>query len=287
MLCIKVTEHTPVYVIWQRGNKKAKTKGRLLNENVSQAVIDEKFQISTIMEVNSDGVPSKLTVAVDKGKGTLGEADLNLSEYGEGEYKIMKLRLNNCQDPDGFIEIVYVQHHFREDLDKEKKNTKKMKVDYEDKIKTLNEKINTLQTSLENTKTDLSFLHKQKKTWTQEQEIMTNELDTLNRKVNQRESDYSDKEHEAKKIKEELKELEDHKLKILQEMQEFRQANVCLIARAKITRRRRKRRRSEIKWNRQEKTKWDSTILIRLKLNFFHLSCFYRMLILHHQTEEQ
>lgn len=28
---------------YNKGNKKAKTKGRLLNENVSQAVIDEKF----------------------------------------------------------------------------------------------------------------------------------------------------------------------------------------------------------------------------------------------------
>ena len=41
------------------GNKKAKTKGRLLNENVSMAVIDEKFQISTIMEVNDEGIPIK------------------------------------------------------------------------------------------------------------------------------------------------------------------------------------------------------------------------------------
>jgi hypothetical protein len=42
-LALKVTEHTPVFVTWQRGNKKAKTKSRLLNEQVSQAVIDEKF----------------------------------------------------------------------------------------------------------------------------------------------------------------------------------------------------------------------------------------------------
>ena len=53
-LSCKVQEHTPVYVVWSRGtcirwiisivgNKKAKTKSRLLNENVTQAVIDEKF----------------------------------------------------------------------------------------------------------------------------------------------------------------------------------------------------------------------------------------------------
>lgn len=65
------------------GAKKANTKSRLLNENVSQAIIDEKFQITTIMEVNSEGIPikdkmvknriidqiqSKLTVSKDKGK---------------------------------------------------------------------------------------------------------------------------------------------------------------------------------------------------------------------------
>ncbi len=41
------------------GNKSAKTKTRLLNENVSMAVIDEKFQINTVMDVNADGVPIK------------------------------------------------------------------------------------------------------------------------------------------------------------------------------------------------------------------------------------
>lgn len=41
------------------GNKKAKTKSRLLNEAISQAVIDEKFQISTIMDVDSNGQPTK------------------------------------------------------------------------------------------------------------------------------------------------------------------------------------------------------------------------------------
>ena len=41
------------------GNKKAKTKSRLLNENVSQAAIDEKFQINTVMEVNEEGAPLK------------------------------------------------------------------------------------------------------------------------------------------------------------------------------------------------------------------------------------
>lgn len=61
--------------------------------------MDEKFQINTVMEINEDGRPakekmSKLTIAGDKGKGILGEADLNLSEYDEGgDYKIFKLPL--------------------------------------------------------------------------------------------------------------------------------------------------------------------------------------------------
>lgn len=41
------------------GAKKASTKSRLLNENVSVAILDEKFQITTVMEVNEDGIPVK------------------------------------------------------------------------------------------------------------------------------------------------------------------------------------------------------------------------------------
>ena len=49
---------------------------------------------------------------------------------------------------------------YREDLEKEKKATKKLKQDKEEQIKTLTEKINNLQTNLENTKTEVSHLHK-------------------------------------------------------------------------------------------------------------------------------
>ena len=48
-------------------------------------------------------------------------------------------------------------------MDKEKKLQKKLKQEYEEKIRGLNEKINNLQTTLENTKTDLTFLQKQQK----------------------------------------------------------------------------------------------------------------------------
>lgn len=44
-------------------------------------------------------------VAKDKTKTPLGEADLNLSEYGENEYKTMKLSLRKCEDPSGQIEV--------------------------------------------------------------------------------------------------------------------------------------------------------------------------------------
>lgn len=77
-------------VVWQRGNKKAKTKQRLLNDNVHTAVMDEKFQISTVMQVDGEtGLPNKakmsnLVVAGDKTRGVLGKADLDLAQYGDG-----------------------------------------------------------------------------------------------------------------------------------------------------------------------------------------------------------
>jgi len=62
------------------------------------------------MDVNAEGIPvkdkmSKLTVSKDKGKQTLGEADLNLSDYTENEYKTMKIPLRKCTDPDAYIEV--------------------------------------------------------------------------------------------------------------------------------------------------------------------------------------
>jgi hypothetical protein len=37
--------------------------------------------------------------------GPLGEANFNLTQYGDGEYKTIKLPLKNCSDPDAFVEI--------------------------------------------------------------------------------------------------------------------------------------------------------------------------------------
>lgn len=41
----------------------------------------------------------------DKGKGVLGEADLNLSDYTEYEFRYMRLPLKGCSDSDAFIEV--------------------------------------------------------------------------------------------------------------------------------------------------------------------------------------
>ena len=41
----------------------------------------------------------------DKGIGVLGEADLNLRDYSESEFKIHKLTLKKCVDDDAIIEV--------------------------------------------------------------------------------------------------------------------------------------------------------------------------------------
>ncbi len=71
-----------------------------------------------------------------------------------------------------------------EELDKSKKEQKKQKDEYEFKIKGLNEKINNLQTSLENTKTELAHQHKVKTGLGNDIEVMTREVETLKRKLN-------------------------------------------------------------------------------------------------------
>lgn len=72
---------------------------------------------------------------------------------------------------------------FSDDLDKEKKLQKKLKLEYEEKIRTLNNKINTLYTTLENTKTELDFLQKQSKGLSNEKEVMLKDIDILKLKV--------------------------------------------------------------------------------------------------------
>ena len=58
-LTIPVTEQLPVKIIWTRGAKKAETKKRLLNETTTSTNFDEKFEVSTAMEVDSNGKPTR------------------------------------------------------------------------------------------------------------------------------------------------------------------------------------------------------------------------------------
>jgi hypothetical protein len=46
-----------------------------------------------------------LSVIHQKEKKVLGEANLDLSLYGEDEVKILKLPLLKCADPDAYIEV--------------------------------------------------------------------------------------------------------------------------------------------------------------------------------------
>jgi hypothetical protein len=54
-LTIPVTEQLPVKIVWTRGAKKAETKKRLLSDTAQTTVFDEKFEVSTQMEVDSTG----------------------------------------------------------------------------------------------------------------------------------------------------------------------------------------------------------------------------------------
>ena len=61
----------PIKIIWTRGKKKAETKKKLLTESVHTATFNEKFEVSTQMEVGMDGRPtraknSQLVIASDK-----------------------------------------------------------------------------------------------------------------------------------------------------------------------------------------------------------------------------
>ena len=51
-LTIPVEEKLPVKIIWTRGAKKAETKKRLLSDTVQTSVFDEKFEVSTQMEID-------------------------------------------------------------------------------------------------------------------------------------------------------------------------------------------------------------------------------------------
>ena len=58
-LTIPVTEQLPVKIIWKRGQRTIETKKRLMSDVAQTIVFDERFELSTNMEVNAEGKPTK------------------------------------------------------------------------------------------------------------------------------------------------------------------------------------------------------------------------------------
>ena len=174
---IPVTEKTPLQVIWSRGNKKAQTKKRSLDEFVQTALIDEKFQINTVMDIDLEtNKPTKpkishLTIVSDKARGILGKCELNLSLYGDGEFNILKIPVQDCSSEEAYVEVGLKGVPAKktstptspsggktpsnysnsdsllvllEDCERPKKEKNKLKVDYETKMAAQTEKINNL-----------------------------------------------------------------------------------------------------------------------------------------------
>ncbi|CDW83998.1 UNKNOWN [Stylonychia lemnae] len=229
-LCIKVTEPTVITITWQRGgyfSQKAQYSKKIYTNrnNRSQKSKHQDKQ-------------SSFTINGNTGKGLLGEADLNLSDYQENEFRYMKLPLRNCSDPDAYLEVGLKATQAREkktdtpkasqsasgqkdneaskeqmiqildDMDKERKLQKKNKQEYDEKIRGLNEKINNLQTTLENTKTDLTHLQKQQKGLSQEKEVMSKDIDILKLKIGQKEDAVHEKEKDIKDQQVKLKNIQ-------------------------------------------------------------------------------
>ena len=62
-------------------------------------------KLMTITNFSILCLQSQLTVASDKARGILGKAELDLSLYGDNEFKIHKLPLTNCKYADAFVEV--------------------------------------------------------------------------------------------------------------------------------------------------------------------------------------
>lgn len=112
-LKLVVQDKTPLRVVWSRGKKQAKSQVKFLNEGLSVAVFDEKFQINTVLDINEDtGKPakpkmSKMTVQLDKSKGgtPIGEVEFDMTDFTYGEYNYRKLELISHPDNNGVIEF--------------------------------------------------------------------------------------------------------------------------------------------------------------------------------------
>lgn len=105
-LKMKVSEKTPLRVVWSRGKKQAKSQVKFLNESLDVAVFDEKFQINTVLDVKEDTLQpmkekiSKMTVQLDKSKGgtSLAQVEFDMTDFEFGQYKYRTLMLTKCAD---------------------------------------------------------------------------------------------------------------------------------------------------------------------------------------------
>jgi len=82
----------------------------LLSDQAQSTVFDEKFEVSTQMEVDASGKPtrpknSQLVVASDKAHGILGKANLDLSKFGINDFEVHQLPLTECEYEGAFIEV--------------------------------------------------------------------------------------------------------------------------------------------------------------------------------------
>jgi chromosome segregation ATPase len=82
----------------------------------------------------------------------------------------------------------------------------------------LNEKLNTLQTNLETTKTDLSHMHKQTKQFNNDKGILEKEIDFIKKKIKQKEDYIDDALMDINKIKDTIRQKEADSAKVEQEV---------------------------------------------------------------------
>ena len=107
---IPVTQPTKVKVLWSRGDNRVDTKTMVLAENQTTAHFKERFTRSSLMCLDSEtGKPmrkkeSNLVVVGDKKTGILGKVKLDLSKYGDGEYRILVLPLEKAVYENSVIE---------------------------------------------------------------------------------------------------------------------------------------------------------------------------------------
>ena len=99
-----VKDEMPLQVIWTRGTNQAKTKKIMLSATVQDAIIDEKFEISTMFE--NDPLTKKLkpkmsflTVITESkhwfadkvNKGHISKVELDISLFDQDEHRLHRI----------------------------------------------------------------------------------------------------------------------------------------------------------------------------------------------------